>query len=80
MLRKDLAMIVMGVCSMTGGLLTLILPETLGTILCEKMEDLDDLKRDGKPFFACWTKRKLQTHLDLVIQRKGAMTATSEKA
>ena len=69
-MRKDLAMIVMGVCSFIGGLLTLLLPETLGTILCEKMEDLEDLKKDGKPFFAWWTTKKLQVHLDAVLQRK----------
>ena len=74
LLRKDLAMIVLGVCSFTGGILTLLLPETLGTILCEKIEDLEDLKRDGKPFFTWWTKRKLQAHLDSVIQRNGTAT------
>ena len=79
LLRKDLAMIVMGVCSFTGGLLTLLLPETLGTILCEKMEDLEDLKKDGKPFLAWWTKTKLQLHLDAVIKRKAAPGKSIEK-
>ena len=78
LLRKDLAMIVLGVCSFTGGILTLLLPETLGTTLCEKMEDLEDLKKDGKPFFTWWTKRKLQAHLDSVIQRNGTTTIINE--
>ena len=64
-------MIVMGVCSLIGGLLTLLLPETLGTHLCENIEDINDLRRDGKPFCAWWSKRKLQTHLNMVISRKG---------
>ena len=79
LLRKDLAMIVMGVCSLIGGMLTLLLPETLGTTLCEKIEDLEDLKRDGKPFFKWWTKRKLQAHLDSVIQRNGTTTTIKEE-
>ena len=79
LLRKDLAMIVMGVCSLTGGMLTLLIPETLGTTLCEKINDLEDLKRNGKPFFAWWTKRKLQEHLDSVIQRNGTTTTINEK-
>ena len=77
LLRKDLAMIVMGVCSLTGGMLTLLLPETLGTTLCEKIDDLEDLKKDGKPFLSWWTKRKLQSHLDSVIQRNGTRTIIS---
>ena len=72
-------MIVLGVCSFIGGLLSLLLPETLGTILCEKIEDLEDLKRDGKPFFAWWTKKKLQNHLDVVLQRKAAVAIISEE-
>ena len=41
-------MIVMGVCSLIGGLLTLLLPETLGTILCENIEcDCGDINQDG---------------------------------
>ena len=79
LLRKDFAMIVMGVCSLTGGMLTLLLPETLGTTLCEKIEDLEDLKRDGKPFFKWWTKRKLEAHLDSVIQRNGPTTTIKEE-
>ena len=71
-------MIVMGVCSLVGGLLTLLLPETLGTLLCKNIEDLSDLKRDGKPFFAWWTKKKLQSHLDMVISRKGNNEAYTE--
>ena len=64
-------MIVMGVCSLIGAFITLLLPETLGTVLCETNDDLIDLKRDGKPFFAWWTKKKLQSHLDAVMSRKG---------
>ena len=63
-------MIVLGVCSLLGGLLTLLLPETLGTLLLEKIEDVDELRRDGKPFFGWWSKRKLKKHLDVVISRK----------
>ena len=70
-------MIVMGVCSLVGGMLTLLLPETLGTLLIEKTEDIEDLKSDGKPFFAFWSKRKLQKHLDAIISRKSAKATTA---
>ena len=70
-------MIVMGVCSLIGAFITLLLPETLGTVLCETNDDLIDLKRDGKPFFAWWTKKKLQIHLDTVMSRKGKNEASN---
>ena len=68
----------MGVCSLVGGMLTLLLPETLGTLLIENTEDIDDLKSDGKPFFAFWSKRELQTHLDAVVSRKAAKATAND--
>ena len=79
LLRKDLAMIVMGVCALIGGLLTIMLPETLGTLLCENMDDLEDLKRDGKPVLAWWSKDKLQKHLEVVMRRKGNKGSSDEE-
>ena len=57
----------MGSCALIGGLLTLLLPETLGTILPENMDDVENSTLDGKPFFACWSKAKVQRHLEAII-------------
>ena len=56
-----------------------MLPETLGTLLCENMDDLEDLKRDGKPVFAWWSKDKLQKHLEVVMRRKGNTGSSDEE-
>ena len=46
-------MLVLGSCSLVAGLLTLALPETLGTLLVEHIEEVHELKQDGKPFLSC---------------------------
>ena len=43
----------MGGASVFGGFLTLLLPETLGSSLPETMADVDQIKKDGKPFWKC---------------------------
>ena len=65
-------MLVLGSCSLIAGLLTLALPETLGTLLVEHIEEVHELKRDGKPFFTCWSKAILQKHKDTIMYRKKA--------
>ena len=65
-------MLVLGSCSLIAGLLTLALPETLGTLLVEHIDEVHELKQDGKPFFACWSDSTLQEHLESVIYRKKA--------
>ena len=63
-------MLVLGLCSLISGLLTLALPETLGTVLVEHIDEVHELKQDGKPFFACWSDSTLEEHLERVINRK----------
>jgi len=43
----------MGGCSLVGGFLALLLPETLGSTLPNTMEDVDQIKKNGKPFWKC---------------------------
>ena len=43
----------MGGAAVFGGFLTLLLPETLGSPLPETMEDVDQIKKRGKPFWKC---------------------------
>ena len=65
-------MLVLGSCSLTAGLLTLALPETLGTLLVERIEEVHELKQDGKPFFTCWSTSTLQKHTESIVNRKNA--------
>ena len=55
---------------MVAGICALALPETLGTLLVERIEDVHELKQDGKPFFAWWSKATLQKHTDNIMRRK----------
>ena len=43
----------MGGAAVFGGILALLLPETLGSRLPETLEDLDQIKKNGKPFWKC---------------------------
>ena len=70
MLTKDWAMFVLGSCSLIAGILTLALPETLGTLLVEHIEEVHELKQDGKPFFSCWSQSTLQKHIEGILYRK----------
>ena len=63
-------MVVLGLCSLIAGLLTLVLPETLGTHLIETIDECDNLAQNGKPFFDCWSKRTLECHLDSSMNKK----------
>jgi len=44
---------VMGTMAVIGGLLTLLLPETLGSKLPETLEDVEKMKANQKPFWKC---------------------------
>ena len=63
-------MLVLGSCSLVAGLLTLALPETLGTLLVEHIEEVHELKQDGKPFCSCWSESTLKNHLETITYRK----------
>lgn len=43
----------MGGIAIFGGFLSLLLPESLGSSLPETMEDVDEMKKNGKPFWKC---------------------------
>jgi len=49
---------VMGACSVAGGLLALLLPETLGSTLPTTMKDIDEIKANAKPIWKCYTGPK----------------------
>jgi MFS transporter, OCT family, solute carrier family 22 (organic cation transporter), member 4/5 len=51
-------MLFMGLCALLGGVLSFWLPETLGSPLCETMEDVDNLGKGAKPIFGCRAKGK----------------------
>ena len=46
-------MLIMGGTSLFGGILAFALPETLGSKLPEKMEDVKEMKRNSKPMWTC---------------------------
>jgi len=49
---------VMGGCSVVGGLLALLLPETLGTNLPETVEDVEHIQANSKPIWRCVTSKQ----------------------
>lgn len=60
---RALPLLLMGGCAILGGVLTLFLPETLGSPLIESVGELKGLGEHSKPFFSWWTTSKLQKHL-----------------
>ena len=46
-------MIILGGTSLVGGVLAFALPETLGSKLPEKMEDVKEMKENSKPMWTC---------------------------
>ena len=63
-------MFVMGLCSLIMGVLTLTLPETLGTLLAERIEEVYEFKKDGKPFFSYWSKSTVEKHMEQISNRR----------
>ena len=57
-------MLILGSCSILGGLLSLLLPETLGSLLPETIKDVQSLKHNNKKFFECWSKAKLRSRIE----------------
>jgi len=51
---------VMGGCSIFGGVLSLLLPETLGTNLPETFEDVENIKKNAKPIWKCVSYAKAE--------------------
>ena len=72
-------MFVLGLCSLIAGVLTLALPETLGTLLVERIEEVHELKRDGKPFFSFWSAQTLDKHIERINNRKKEKTELKQQ-
>jgi len=49
----ELPMLLMGGSALLGSILSLVLPETLGSALPERIEDVETMKKNGKPFLKC---------------------------
>ena len=49
----ELPMLILGGSSLVGGLMAFALPETLGSKLPEKMEDVEEMKKNSKPMWSC---------------------------
>ena len=56
---KKLPMLIMGISSILGGLLAFCLPETLGSSLPEKMDDVKEMKKNAKPLCSCVNPKTL---------------------
>ena len=50
----------MGAFAFVGAVLTIFIPETLGSVPVESMEDIETLGQGAKPFFAWWSTKKLK--------------------
>lgn len=59
-----LPLIIMGSSAFVGSALSLFLPETLGALLPETMEEIDHLKANKKSFFSCWSKKALRARME----------------
>ena len=57
-------MLFLGCCSILGGVLSLLLPETLGSLLPETITDVKSLKNNNKKFFEYWSKAKLRSRIE----------------
>ena len=62
--------IVLGGSALIGGLLSFRLPETLGSHLPESIQDVEDLERNEKTYWSCWSTKKLQETLERNDKKK----------
>ena len=65
-----LPFLILGGCAIFGGLLSLILPETLGTPLMLTLDELDGLSKRTKPMLKWWTKSELNDSLERNIRAR----------
>ena len=65
-----LPFLILGGCAIFGGLLSLILPETLGTPLMLTLDELDGLSKRTKPMLKWWTKNDLNESLERNIKSR----------
>ena len=65
-------MIIFGVCTFAGAILSLWLPETLGAPLVESLDEIYILHKHAKPILAWWSKAQV----DRNIEKINALSAT----
>ena len=58
-IHEKLPMWILGGSSLVGGLLAFALPETLGSNLPEKIDDVRELKANAKPLCTCINPKTL---------------------
>ena len=58
-IQERLPMWILGGSSLLGGLLAFALPETLGSKLPEKIDDVRELKKNAKPLCNCVNPKTL---------------------
>ena len=75
-----LPLFLLGCCALFGGLLSLLLPETLGIPLVASLDDLDGISARTKPFFAWWTRAQLRESLERNAEMKMGTAGGSPKA
>ena len=64
-------MILMGSCALLGSVVSIWLPETLGSLTIQSIQDVDSLHTVAKPSFAIWSHKKLSRHLEQLTMEKG---------
>ena len=69
-LYSQAPMILMGAFALLGGVASMYLPETLGSLTIQSLRDVDNLETTTKPFLAYWTGKKLSKHLQLQTAKK----------
>ena len=63
-------MIVMGSFALLGAALTVLLPESLGSLTVQTVRDVEDLEKVTKPFFSYWPDKKLKSHLHRLTEER----------
>ena len=71
-LSPQAPLVLMGSLALLGSALTTLLPETLGSLTVQTVEDVDNLRNQTKPFFVYWSRQKLKDHLQSLMNNRGA--------
>ena len=67
---QEAPMILIGSCALLAAFLTLLLPETLGSLTVQTVKDVENMNSVAKPFFKMWSGKKLSKHLQAQTVRK----------
>merc|ERR1719495_1187883 len=67
---EEAPMILIGSCALLAGFLTLLLPETLGSLTVQTVKDVENMESVAKPFFQIWSDGKLKKHLQAQTESK----------